>query len=210
MPQRETDGCDYPADYDHSKPRLSIYSRKAPYSYGWDWGIRLVTSGIWRPVTLELFDVAHIEDYFVKQVDVSKELAKVDNMLEVNSVATAPQPAEIVLTYAYKDDVKVTEQKSVTLQPGSNKISIPVEITDPHLWMPNGWGEAALYDFEIALKVDGKIIASEKKRVGLRTIKVVLEDDKDGKAFYFVVNGQPMFAKGSNLIPDDALLPNVT
>ena len=210
MPQWETDGFDYPADNDHSKPRLSIYSRKAPYSYGWDWGIRLVTSGIWRPVTLELFDAAHIEDYFVKQVDVSKELAKVDNMLEVNSVATVPQPAEIVLTYAYKDDVKVTEQKSVTLQPGSNKISIPVEITDPHLWMPNGWGEAALYDFEIALKVDGKIIASEKKRVGLRTIKVVLEDDKDGKAFYFVVNGQPMFAKGSNLIPDDALLPNVT
>lgn len=210
MPQWETDGFDYPADNDHSKIRTSIYSRKAPYSYGWDWGIRLATSGIWRPVTLVLYDAASIEDYYVHQETVSKELAKVNNVLEVKSVATVPQQAEVILTYAYKNEAKVIEQKNVTLQPGCNKISLPVEIANPHLWMPNGWGEAALYDFEMIVKVDGQVVASEKKRIGLRTIKVVLEDDKDGKAFYFVVNGQPMFAKGSNFIPDDALLPNVT
>ena len=210
LPQWETDGFEYPADNDHSKIRVSIYSRKAPYSYGWDWGIRLATSGIWRPVTLELYDAARIEDYFVHQEAISKDLAKVNNVLEVKSVATVPQQAEVVLTYFYKDGAKVTEQKSITLQPGCNKISMPVEIANPHLWMPNGWGEAALYDFEMAVKVDGKVVSSEKKRVGLRSIKVVMEDDKDGKSFYFVVNGQPMFAKGSNLIPDDALLPNVT
>ena len=210
LPQWETDGFEYPADNDHSKTRVSIYSRKAPYSYGWDWGIRLATSGIWRPVTLEFYDAARIEDYFVQQVSVNKELAKVNNILEVNSVASAPQQAEVVLTYSYKDGAKVTEQKMVTLQPGSNQVTIPVEIVNPTLWMPNGWGEAALYDFEMTVKVDGKAVASEKKRVGLRTIKVVMEDDKDGKSFYFIVNGEPLFAKGSNLIPDDALLPNIT
>ena len=210
LPQWETDGFEYPADNDHSKTRVSIYSRKAPYSYGWDWGIRLATSGIWRPVTLELYDAASIEDYFVHQESVTKELAKVNNILEVKSVAQAPQQAEVVLAYSYKDGAKVTEQKNVTLQPGCNKVSMPIEIANPHLWMPNGWGEAALYDFEMAVKVDGKTVASEKKRVGLRTIKVVMEDDKDGKSFYFEVNGEPVFAKGSNLIPDDALLPNVT
>ena len=210
LPQLETDGFQYPADNDHSKTRVSIYSRKAPYSYGWDWGIRLATSGIWRPVTLELYDAARIEDYFVCQVSVTKELAKVNNILEVMSVPQASQQAEVVLTYSYKDGAKVTEQKSVTLQPGLNKVNMPVEIANPHLWMPNGWGEAALYDFEMTVKVDGKAVASEKKRVGLRTIKVVMEDDKDGKSFYFMVNGEPFFAKGSNLIPDDALLPNIT
>ena len=210
LPQLETDGFQYPADNDHSKTRVSIYSRKAPYSYGWDWGIRLATSGIWRPVTLELYDAARIEDYFVCQVSVTKELAKVNNILEVMSVPQASQQAEVVLSYSYKDGAKVTEQKSVTLQPGLNKVNMPVEIANPHLWMPNGWGEAALYDFEMTVKVDGKAVASEKKRVGLRTIKVVMEDDKDGKSFYFMVNGEPVFAKGSNLIPDDALLPNIT
>ena len=210
FPQWETDGFAYPADNDHSKIRTSIYSRKAPYSYGWDWGIRLATSGIWRPVTLELYDAARIEDYFVQQVSVDKDLAKVNNILEVKSVANAPQQAEVTLVYSYKDGEKVTERKMVTLQPGCNKVNLPVEIANPHLWMPNGWGEPALYDFETTVKVDGQTVASEKKRVGLRTVKVVMEDDKDGKAFYFVVNGQPMFAKGSNFIPNDALLPNVT
>jgi len=210
LPQWETDGFDYPADNDHSKPRVSVYTRKAPYSYGWDWGIRLATSGIWRPVTLELYDAARIEDYYVHQESVDPESAKVNNMLEVTSVASAPRQAEVMLAYAYQDEPKVTEHKNVTLQPGCNRISLPIEIARPHLWMPNGWGEPALYDFEVSVKVDGKVVASEKKKVGLRTIKVVMEDDKDGKSFYFVVNGQPLFAKGSNFIPSDALLPNVT
>ena len=209
LPQWETDGFEYPADNDHSKTRVSIYSRKAPYSYGWDWGIRLATSGIWRPVTLTLYDEARIQDYFVQQVAISKDLAKVNNLLEVNSLAETSRQAEVELTYSYKGN-KVTESTSMTLQPGMNKLNWPIEITNPHLWMPNGWGEAALYDFEIVVKVDDKVVATEKKRVGLRTIKVVMEDDKDGKSFYFVVNGQPMFAKGANFIPDDALLPNVT
>ena len=210
LPQWETDGFEYPADNDHSKTRVSIYSRKAPYSYGWDWGIRLTTSGIWRPVTLKFYDVASIEDYFVEQLEVSKDLAKINNALEVTSVAETTKQAEVVLTYSYKNGEKVTEKSEMALQPGTNKLNWPVEIKNPHLWMPNGWGEPALYDFEITVNVDGKVIASEKKRIGLRTIKVVMEDDKDGKSFYFVVNGQPMFAKGANFIPDDALLPNVT
>ena len=210
LPQWETDGFAYPADNDHSKIRVSVYSRKAPYSFGWDWGIRLATSGIWRPVTLELYDAARVDDYFVHQESVSRELAKLNNMLEVTSVASAPRQAEVTLTYAYQNEPKVTEHKNVTLQPGCNRINLPIEIDCPHLWMPNGWGEPVLYDFEISVKVDGKVVASEKKKVGLRTVKVVMEDDKDGKSFYFVVNGQPMFAKGSNFIPSDALLPNVS
>ena len=130
--QFETDGFEYPADNDHSKTRVSIYSRKAPYSYGWDWGIRLATSGIWRPVTLKFFDVARIEDYFVNQTMVSKELAKIDNALEINSVSKSPKQAEVVLTYAYKDGAKVAKKKNVTLQPGINKVNVPVEIANPH------------------------------------------------------------------------------
>ena len=33
-----------------------MWARKAPYHYGWDWGPRFVTSGIWRPVALEAWD----------------------------------------------------------------------------------------------------------------------------------------------------------
>src|SRR6185437_13039965 len=34
------------------------YIRKAGYEYGWDWGPRYVTSGIWQPIRLEAWDKA--------------------------------------------------------------------------------------------------------------------------------------------------------
>lgn len=37
------------------------YSRKSAYHYGWDWGPRLVTCGIWKSVSLELFDEGRID-----------------------------------------------------------------------------------------------------------------------------------------------------
>ena len=210
LPQWETDGFHYPADNDHSQQRVSIYTRKAPYSYGWDWGIRLATSGIWRPVTLTFYDAARIEDLYVEQLAVNNAVAKLNHHLEISRPEPTAESAEATLTYTFRNEVKHTESRNITLQPGTNRITIPMEISEPQLWMPNGWGEAALYKVDATVKVDGVAVASESKRIGLREVKVVMEDDKNGKSFYFMVNGKPLFAKGSNYIPSDALLPNVS
>ena len=49
-------GYRLPAANDQGKEMVSMWARKAPYHYGWDWGPRFVTSGIWRPVALETWD----------------------------------------------------------------------------------------------------------------------------------------------------------
>lgn len=208
-PQWDTDGFNYPADNDHSEKRMSVYTRKAPYSYGWDWGIRLATSGIWRPVKLTFCNGAVIDDFFVRQQEVTEQVAKVDNQLEINNVTTTPKEAQVKVVYAYGEQAD-TLTRTVVLQPGKNSLSMPAWIEKPHLWMPNGWGDPALYTFTATVSVDGKEVASREEAIGLRSIRVVMEDDKDGKSFYFEVNGKPMFAKGSNYIPGDALLPNMT
>lgn len=208
-PQWDTDGFNYPADNDHSEKRMSVYTRKAPYSYGWDWGIRLATSGIWRPVKLTFCNGAAIDDFFVRQQEVTEQVAKVDNQLEINNVTSTPKEAQVKVVYAYGEQAD-TLTRTVVLQPGKNSLSMPAWIEKPHLWMPNGWGDPALYTFTATVSVDGKEIASREEAIGLRSIRVVMEDDKDGKSFYFEVNGKPMFAKGSNYIPGDALLPNMT
>ena len=209
MYQWETDGFNYPADNDHAEKRMSVYSRKAPYSYGWDWGIRLATSGIWRSVHLEFYDVARIEDYFVRQKAVSAQKAEIDNQLQVKNISGKAQNAEIKVVYGYKGEMK-TLTETVTLLPGDNQVILPLVIDNPHLWMPNGWGEPCLYDFTASVTVDGTEIARQEEKIGIRSVRVVKEKDKDGESFYFEVNGKPMFAKGSNMIPDDALLPRVT
>lgn len=210
LPQLQTNGFDYPASNDHSPWRTSVYTRKAPYSYGWDWGIRLATCGIWRPVRLVFSDVARIEDYYVCQEAVTQAKADVDNRLEINNVTSNTVSALLKVDYHYSDSDTKEIRKQIELRPGANTVSLPVSIEKPHLWMPNGWGEPSLYKFTASLSVDGVEIAKQERNVGLRTVRVVMDDDEHGKSFYFVVNGKQMFAKGANFIPDDALLPNVT
>ena len=207
--QWETNGFNYPADNDHHEKRMSVFTRKAPYSYGWDWGIRLVTSGIWRPVKLIFYDVASIDDFYIQQKSVTAQKAQIENFLEIGNATNQEQHAELKITYGYEGEVKVLK-KEVTLQPGENTVNLSLEINNPHLWMPNGWGEPCLYDFVASVSVKGSEVARKEEKIGLRSVRVVMEDDKDGKSFYFMVNGKPLFIKGTNMIPEDALLPSVT
>ncbi|WP_304858230.1 glycoside hydrolase family 2 protein [uncultured Bacteroides sp.] len=210
LPQWASNGFDYPADNDHSDKKLSVFTRKAPYSYGWDWGIRMVTSGIWRPVTLCFYDVATIDDYHVKQLSLTDRQAEISNELEINSISSGKEEAEIIVSCSLKDGQPLTVKQSVVLNPGINHVKIPVEIKNPVRWMPNGWGEPVLYDFTAQVVCRGKTVASGHHRIGLRTIRLVNEKDEHGESYYFEVNGIPMFAKGANFIPNDILLPNMT
>src|SRR3954469_12040595 len=60
-------GYTLPAVNDQAPEMVSMFARKAPYHYGWDWGPRFVTSGIWRPATIEAWDVARLDEVQVYQ-----------------------------------------------------------------------------------------------------------------------------------------------
>jgi beta-mannosidase len=55
-----------PAGNDRGEPPSRVFVRKAAYHYGWDWGPRFVTSGIWRPVELVAWSGARITDLWVR------------------------------------------------------------------------------------------------------------------------------------------------
>lgn len=116
MPARATFGYDYPAGNDHKEEKLSIYNRKAPYHFGWDWGIRIVQMGIWKPVSLNFHNDARIEDYHVKQTSVTAQSAKIENQIEIHSLADAPAQTVATVTYISNEYFFITRLKFISFQ----------------------------------------------------------------------------------------------
>ena len=87
-----------------------------------------------------------------------------------------------------------------------NKNHIYLDIENPKLWWPNGYGEQPLYTVEVKLKNKDVELDSKKFRIGLRTIKINRQRDEWGESFEFVVNGKDIFAMGANYIPEDSIL----
>jgi beta-mannosidase len=198
-------GYRLPAINDQAPEMVSMFARKAPYHYGWDWGPRFVTSGIWRPVTLEAWDGARLDDVQVFQ----RELTDARARLTVTALVQATRAGQATLTVAPSDGAAPVTALAA-LVPGENRLSAEVVIDKPERWWPNGLGAQKLYRLDAALTVDGAARGARATRVGLRTLEVVSARDKDGKSFTVKVNGAPVFMKGANYIPSDSFVDRVT
>ncbi|MCR4602918.1 MAG: glycoside hydrolase family 2 protein [Prevotella sp.] len=188
--------------------KLSVFARKAGYHYGWDWGPRLVTAGIWRDVYLEAWDKVRISDVHFRQREVSTHRALVTDMVEVEA---SEDMANAVITITNKDNGRIVATRKCALQKGLNTIPVDITIRNPRLWWCTGLGKAEMYTFNTKVSVDDSTLACKDRRIGLRSVRLVMEPDANGhRQFYFVLNGVPVFAKGTNYIPQDNFLTNVT
>lgn len=186
--------------------KISIFARKAGYHYGWDWGPRLVTSGIWRPVYVEAWSGCRISDFFVRQKEVTARKAVIDGEVEV----TAAKAGRTTIVVSDAQTGKVWGKKKVNLQVGTNKVDVAFSISHPKLWWTNGLGGQPLYTFRASILEKGKTVDSLSRKVGIRSLKVIHQPDKEGHTFYVELNGVPVFMKGADYIPMDNFLPRVS
>ena len=195
-----------------TKVAAKTYLRKPAYEYGWDWGPTFVTSGIWRAVRLEAWDHMRIADFAIRQGDVSREVAHLNAQVEIDAAKAGP--ARVVINYSERDARSGGPVPSVSvavnLHEGSNLIDLPIEIRQPKLWWPAGFGDQSRYDFAANILVGGTIADQHKVITGLRSIVLDRHPDQWGRSFQFVVNGVPIFAKGADVIPFDSFPNRVT
>ncbi|MDA1210138.1 MAG: glycoside hydrolase family 2 protein [Bacteroidetes bacterium] len=184
---------------------VSIFTRKAGYHFGWDWGPRLVTSGIWRPVSMEAWSGIKIQDLFVRQ-NLKEDKAELTAEIEVLALETNQNASAQVEIFV---DGEVLETKPIALHSGVNHLKVPFVIDNPELWWPNGLGDQRLYDVGVRIS-QGQNTDKTSQQVGLRTLELIREPDNFGTSFYFKVNGVPVFMKGTNYIPQDPFLTRPT
>lgn len=213
LQQQEKYGTQLPAINDQSERgeveknrRVSPYIRKPPYHFGWDWGPRLVSSGISKPIIFRGWNTARVTDFFIRQDSVSKEIAQLTAVLEIQ--ADSAQQAEVMFSINGSN----LDQFSVAWQAGQTTIELPFQIESPRLWWTHDLGESYLYSFGIRVLAGTELIGNESVNTGLRDIRLLIQPDEDekGSGFGFVLNGVPIFAKGANYIPQDIFATRVT
>ena len=175
-----------------------IFVRKAQYQFGWDWGPRFVTAGIWQKVQLKFWNAAKIENVRYDQKVLNENQALLDVIFTIDV-----QKADKYQIYFG------AKPHHFDLKKGINTVKIPLEISKPILWWSNGLGVPHQYAFEFQLR-KGKIKLDRKLlKVGLRTIELIQQKDKIGTGFAFKLNGKMVYMKGANYIPPDSFLPRV-
>ncbi len=174
------------------------YLRKAPCQFGWDWGPMLPPIGIWKEMRLEGRSTARLSDVHLRQrhgdgqVIVSAQVA-LDcwQRADLSVVLRITAPSGDVL------------DNSMSLACGDT-CTLEVTISNPQLWWPNGYGDQPLYAVTVMLYAGDRLLDQKHVQLGLRTLELRRKPDEWGESFTFVVNGVPIFAKGSNWIPADS------
>lgn len=179
------------------------YVRKAAYHFGWDWGPRFVTCGIWKPVYLQSWGDFNIDDIQVYTDSIYRGDAYLTAKISVPSGRFQHIKVNV------SDGKRVFASVKSRVGSGKNVITVPFRIKKPKLWWSNGLGESYLYNFSFI--VEGENAQRTKSiNYGIRTIELVQESDSVGKSFYFKLNGIPVFMKGANFIPRQSFLPSAS
>jgi len=181
------------------------WARKAGYSYGWDWGPELPSTGIWRPVYLQYWREGRI-GWYHPHFEFNRNRGELT--LRVN--VFAEDAGEFTCTATLNHGKKVIQRDSEKpVSKGWNEFSLKLGIDDPQLWWPAGEGEPTLHPLSLTLAKAGKTLHEVSAHVGLRTIGWIQEKDEIGRSFFVRVNGRDIFAKGANWIPSDNFLPRI-
>ncbi|PQJ76144.1 beta-mannosidase [Polaribacter gangjinensis] len=180
-----------------------VYTRKAQFQYGWDWGPVLNSYGIWKEVSIKAWDDVIFSDIYIKQdsLTVTKAVLSADIIIESNI-------EKFVELETWINSEKILT--GIHLKKGENKLTIPIKIDNPTLWWTHNLGKPYLYRFDFKLFRKNKLLDQKIIKKGIRTIKLIAERDTIGQSFYFELNGKPVYAKGANLIPMHSFQDKVT
>lgn len=177
--------------------------RKAPCQFGWDWGPQLPPIGIWKAIRLQGASHARLTDVHLRQ---HHDAGRVSISAGVAVEQWTEEKLWAQLRVVAPDGEAWTSEAPVSAGHAAVSLTIP----HPQLWWPNGYGRQPLYQAVVSLCLGDTELDHRSYQLGLRTLELRQEPDEWGRSFEFVVNGVPIFAKGSNWIPANSFPTRIT
>ncbi|WP_030157760.1 glycoside hydrolase family 2 protein [Glycomyces sp. NRRL B-16210] len=186
-------------DRPNAYPEPGNFIRKAACDFGWDWGPNLAGAGIWREVRLETWRTARI-DTVVPRATVQDGRGIVD--LHVTVQKAADTDLEL--------HCRIGEHETrAHLPAGADTAEVRLEVPDPDLWSPHGRGAQTLHPLDVTLTAAGGELDAWSTRIGFRTVELDTEPNDHGRPYTLKINGETVWIKGVNWIPDEALTHRV-
>lgn len=175
-------------------------------SIGWDWipGIRDRNTGIWQDVRLKVGGDIIIGDPLVTtdillpdttQAKISiKNIVKNITSKTVNGTLTAKiENINISLPFT----LAANEEKEIIFTPEQFK---ELNIKNPRLWWPNGYGRPELYNLELTVQANNKVSDTKSLKFGIREMsyELMVNDNSQNKRVLYTPNetvnkGKPVF-----------------
>ncbi|MEC6830705.1 glycoside hydrolase family 2 protein [Photobacterium toruni] len=169
--------------------------RKTQCHAGWDWGICLLSTGVYNSLTLTPIYETRLHHVRTQQAWLTNGDCEVTVSIDCEVLKDCAEQA-----------LKINFDKQVhtiaidNTNNGIQTVTTTIVVTNPHRWWPAGYGKQPLYP--LAVTLNNQTIS---KKLGLRELTLNTQTDAIGSAMTFVVNGNPITAKGANWIPLDAL-----
>lgn len=188
-------------DRPNAYPEPGNFIRKAACDFGWDWGPNLAGAGIWRPVRLERWKTARIAEV-VPRVSLEDGSGVVEFGVGLQRAADAEVDLAVGLRTA---DGALVAEAELRVPAGAETATVRLEVQDPDLWRPRGHGDRTLYAASVTARSGGTVLDGWERQIGFRTVELDTEPDEDGRPYHLKVNGEAVWIKGANWIPDEAL-----
>jgi len=185
----------YPRPYDMPYN----YQRKMACSYGWDWGPITISSGIWKKIEIHSFFDAYCDNVGITP---TVEGGTPGFSLDIPILGNSDSLSGQIRVLDGDSGAKIHEGAVAIKGSSFNEY---IEVPQAQIWHPRGRGAQPLYFIEFDLIAgDGSILESHRRRVGFRKVELDTSAlDGDRNLFAIKVNGERLWIRGANWIPDD-------
>ncbi|KAJ6614286.1 glycoside hydrolase family 2 protein [Mycena sp. CBHHK59/15] len=191
-----------------------LHVRKAQYNYGWDWGPVLMVD--YRP--METHHLSLLQNR-ITDLDVRAQVSETLDATLNAKVSFDKQKGFASFVLKGPDGSIEASDTKMPTDHGVIQLSFNFPAEKLQLWYPVSYGEQSMYTAEVEIADLASSAALLRKcsrfqnpEIGFRRIRVVQEKlvDQVGLSFLFEVNNIRIFCGGSNWIPADSFLTEIT